>query len=219
MIRIAEVTPAKEPGLWELCEKYITEGLGKENVQFEHYYEEKLLGEIMDHGEMTEEFARRTFEIFEDARKSNPDVIFVECSTIGNVSAAAKKLYEQMGVKLISGDEPAAQKAVSVGERIGLIVNLETTLGPSEDLLRRCAAEQGKNIEIVLGYRKVFGMGKDQIKQAVYDCCVEVAPEVDVIFLAQPSMSLYSDWLQEAVDVPVISTLPYAVDELKKYKE
>src|SRR3546814_19017957 len=42
-----------------------------------------------------------------------------------------------------------AEKAVATGRRIGVVATLSTTLNPTADLVRRVAAEQGKQIEIV----------------------------------------------------------------------
>lgn len=216
MKKLAAITPAIEPGLWEICEKYIRAELKNEEIEITPFYEEKLLGDIMEHGEMTPEFSRRAFDIYERAAKTNPDAILVECSTIGDVSRLAKPLYELFGIPLISLDQAAAEKAVSIGKKIGMIVNLHTTLGPSERLLRCCAKAQGKEIEVVVGYKKAFGMSQAQIKEAIFESCREIAPKVDVIFLAQPSMTAWADMLQAELSVPVISTLPLAAKEVRK---
>src|SRR3546814_19991068 len=42
-----------------------------------------------------------------------------------------------------------AEKAVATGRRIGVVATLSTTLNPTADLVRRVAAEQGKQIELV----------------------------------------------------------------------
>ena len=214
--RLAAITPANEPKLWGLCETYLREEMKDEELEITPFYEDTLLNEIMEHGEMTPEFSRRAFDIYERAAKSSPDAILIECSTLGDVSRYAKPLYELMGIPLISLDQPAADKAVSLGKRIGMIANIHTTLGPSERLLQSCAHAQGKEIEIVRGYRKAFGMGQEAIKNSIFESCREIASSVDVIFLAQPSMTAWGNMLQMELSVPIISTLPYAAKEVKK---
>lgn len=216
MKRLATVTPAVEPSLWELCEKYIRAELDGQEVEFTPFYEETLLKEIMEHGEMTPEFSRRAFDIYERAAKAKPDAILIECSTIGDVSYYAQPLYELMGIPLISLDQPAAEYAVSLGKRIGMIVNLHTTLGPSERLLKRCAAAQGKEIEVVLGYKKAFGMSQEQIQESIFESCRELASKADVLFLAQPSMTRWAKDLQAEIDIPVVPTLPLAAKAVRR---
>ena len=216
MKKLAEVTPAVEPSLWEICEKYIKAELQGEELEMKPYYEEKLLGDIMEHGEMNEEFAARAFDIYEAARKDKPDAILVECSTIGDVSRYAKPLYELMGIKLIALDAPAAEKAVSLGKRIGMVCNLHTTLGPSERLLYECAKEQNKEIEVIIGYKKAFGMGEEALKNGIYETCKELEKKCDVLFLAQPSMTKWADWLRTEISIPIVDVLPTAAKEVKR---
>lgn len=214
--KLAAITPAKEPHLWELCESYIRAELKDEELEIIPFYEEPLLDEIIAHGGMTPEFSRRAFDIYENAAKAGVDALLIECSTIGDVSYCAKQLYALMDLPLISLDEPAAAYAVSQGTKIGMIVNLETTLGPSERTLRRCAAEQGKEIEVVVGYKKAFGMGAEQIRQSMIETCKELAPKVDVLFLAQPSMTEWAEEIRQVVDVPVVPVLTHAAKEVRK---
>ena len=44
-------------------------------------------------------------------------------------------------------DLPMAQEAVRLGTKIALIATLETTLGPSQRLIEKVGAEQGKKME------------------------------------------------------------------------
>lgn len=214
--KLAAITPAKEPHLWELCESYIRAELQEEKLEVISFYEEPLLDEIMKNGGMTPEFSRRAFDIYERAAKAGVDALLIECSTIGDVSYCAKQLYTLMDLPLISLDEPAAAYAVSQGTKIGMIANLGTTLGPSERTLRRCAAEQGKEIEVIIGYKKAFGMGAEWIKQSMIESCKELAPKVDVLFLAQPSMTEWAEEIQQNVDVPVVPVLTHAAKEVRR---
>ena len=176
----------------------------------------KLLAEIMEEGSMTPEYTRRVFDIYEAAAKAQPDAILVECTTIGDVSRTAGALYELMDIPVIALDKPAADYVVSQGTKIGLIINLHTTIETSKQMLERCAAEQGKDIEIVLGYKKAFGLSQEQIRDSMIETVKELESQVDVFFLAQPSMSEWEAEVQAAVSVPVISVLPQAAKAVRE---
>ena len=214
--KIAIALPANEVHLFELCEKYISEELAGEEFEIKRYYEDTLLDEMMAKGCMTEEFSRRAFDIFETAAKDNADAILVGCSTIGDVSRKAAALYELMGLPLISLDDPAAEKAVEVGKRIGMLVNLDTTIDISRKNLERIAKGKNKKIEVVVGFEQVFGMGKEKIKNSLIKNCKNIASKVDVIFLCQPSMTEWADEIQKEVDVPVISILDHAAKTVRE---
>lgn len=214
--RLAAITPAVEFSLWALCEKYIREELKEKDVEIVPFYEENLLNEIIENGGMTPEFSRRAFDIYERAAKTRPDAILIECTTIGEVSRLAKPLYELMGIPLISLDQPASDYVVSLGKKIGMICNLQTTLEPSKQMLMNSARAQGKEIEVIVGYEKAFGMGEKQIRESIFESCRKIAPKVDAIFLAQPSMTRWADMIQQEISVPVIPTLPLAAKEIRR---
>src|SRR3546814_8774165 len=67
-------------------------------------------------------------------------------SSIGAAVDIAAQLYDQPVLRV---DRAMAEKAVATGRRIGVVATLSTTLNPTADLVRRVAAEQGKQIEIV----------------------------------------------------------------------
>ncbi len=216
MKKIAIALPANEVHLFELCEKYIKAELEGEDYEIKRYHEDTLLEEIMTRGCMTEEFSRRAFDIFEAAAKDNADAILVGCSTIGDVSRRAAALYELMGLSLISLDDPAACAAVEKGKRIGMIVNLDTTIDISKKNLERIARKKGKEIEIVVGFKPVFGMGEEKIKASLMESCKELETKVDVLFLCQPSMTEWAEEAQKEVNVPVVAVLNYAAKAVKR---
>ena len=217
MIKIATVTPIWAPFLFELGKEYIEKAFEGEEITITPYYEEcgTLLDEIKQCGEMKPEHARRAFNVLERAQQDGNDAILVECSTMGDVSKCAKQLYELMGTPLVRIDQPAFTKAVSIGNRIGMVVNLSTTIPMSSRLAYDCAKEQGKEIELVLGYEEAYGMSPEEVRQSMLKNCKAIENKVDVIVLAQATMTVHAEWLQSQLSVPVIPTVPMGVEALR----
>ena len=66
------------------------------------------------------------------------------CPTVGEVADIYAK---EVHVPVMKIDLPMAKEAVSLGTKIALIATLETTLGPSQRLIEKVGAEQGKKME------------------------------------------------------------------------
>jgi Asp/Glu/hydantoin racemase len=109
-------------------------------------------------------------------------------------------------------DQPMADKAVSLGRRIGVIATLPTTLGPTAELVQARAALQGREVEIVPHLCEGAFAAVSSGDGATHDRIVaaglrELMGQVDVVVLAQASMARVADSLPaEAQIVPVLSS-------------
>jgi hypothetical protein len=105
-----------------------------------------------------------------------------------------------------------AEKAVATGSRIGVLATLSTTLGPTVELIRRVAAEQGKTIEIVEhvcpgAFDAVMAGDGATHDRIVGEGLTEAMKGVEAIVLAQASMARVLATLPEgAVAAPVFSS-------------
>jgi hypothetical protein len=68
------------------------------------------------------------------------------CSTIG---AASEEIGRDMGVDVLRVDRPMAAVAVAGGERIAVVASVESTIGPTHDLLLETAEAAGRQVSIV----------------------------------------------------------------------
>jgi hypothetical protein len=97
------------------------------------------------------------------------------------------------------------EKAVATGKRIGLIGTLASTMPASERLLRLCASEAGKQIEVVPALNaeafKVLRSGNPAGHNTmVLEDIKKLSSQVDCIVLAQGSMAVLE---KECVNIPV----------------
>jgi Asp/Glu/hydantoin racemase len=70
--------------------------------------------------------------------------VLVTCSSIGEGVTTASGLFDFPVVRM---DEAMAEKAVSIGKRVGVPVTLRTTLEPTTELVRRKAS--GGDVTVV----------------------------------------------------------------------
>ena len=126
---------------------------------------------------------------FEDA---GIDLIVLACSTFNQAVDFARPMIK---IPMLQIDRPMMEKAVAAGKRIGLIGTLAMTMPSSERLLRQCAAEAGKQIEVVpvLNEKafKTLRSGDPAGHNAMLlEDIKRLSGEVDCIVLAQGSMAV-----------------------------
>jgi aspartate/glutamate racemase len=126
---------------------------------------------------------------FEDA---GIDLIVLACSTFNQAVEFARPMIR---VPMLQIDRPMMEKAVETGSRIGLIGTLPSTMPSSERLLRQCAAEAGKKIEVVSVLNdkafKILRAGDPASHNAmVLEDIKRISGQVDCIVLAQGSMAV-----------------------------
>ena len=113
-----------------------------------------------------------------------------------------------------------AEKAVAMGQRIGVIATVQTTLEPTSDLIQRCADEKAKDIKLTMrlceGAFEALMNGDAEKHDAMVNAALrELMTEVDVITLAQASMARVVDALPDAEKrMPILASPPLAIDYL-----
>jgi aspartate/glutamate racemase len=178
--------------------------------------DDSLLPEVLANGGVTDGVTSRLTEYYLAAEAAGADLVFNQCSSVGQVADdAASKL----GVPLVRVDRAMAQQAVATGDRIGVIATLGTTLKPTCALVRGTAAEAGKAIEIeehlVEGAFDLLRAGdRAGHNRAVIDGIKDLAQRVDVVVCAQGSMAALLDELGDGeVAVPVLTSPRAGVEQ------
>ena len=102
-----------------------------------------------------------------------------------------------------------AERAVELGPIIGVAAALESTLGPTQELLRQVAAERGLAVDLrVIRCAEAWEHKKrgDEAAyiSAVVDCLEASADGCDVIVLAQGSMAAAAD--RVSLEPPILSS-------------
>jgi len=79
------------------------------------------------------------------AREGGADLIMVTCSSTSPGVDVARKLVD---VPVLKIDDAMAEKAVEMGESIGVLATVKTTLIPSAELIKSKARIRGKSVSI-----------------------------------------------------------------------
>jgi aspartate/glutamate racemase len=119
------------------------------------------------------------------------DMILLACSTFNYAAELARPL---ISIPIAQIDRPMMEAAVCTGKRVGLLATLATTVPSSERLLRICAAERNKEVEIttVLREEAFAAYQKGEIEKhnaMLLEEIDKLSRNVDSIVMAQLSMS------------------------------
>lgn len=199
------------PVFQQLCNQHLP------NVQVFNIVDDSLIKNVIKCGELRPETARRVVDYAASAEAAGADFILYTCSSIGAAVETAATLSK---VPVLRVDQPMADKAVQIGNKIGVIATLPTTLAPTTDLVKRRAAVAGKHAEVI---SKLCEGAFDTLMSgdaAKHDSMVaaalkELSAQVDVIVLAQASMARVVDTLDEAdKKVPILASPGIAIEHL-----
>ncbi len=201
------------PIFQELVNTYLKD----RDIEVFNIVDDSLIKNTIRENELTPNTARRVVEYIGSAEKAGADFILVTCSSIGPAVDASELLTS---VPVMRVDQPMADKAVSIGKKIGIIATLETTLQPTSDLVSRRANAIDKNVELVSvcceGAFEALMSGDAEVHdRIVANSLRSLSQQVDVILLAQASMARVVNQLGESDKiVPILVSPQLAMEYL-----
>lgn len=196
----------------ELCDHHLDDRIERFNI-----VDDSLISTCIEQGKLTPSTARRVVDYVGSAEDAGADYILVTCSSIGPAVETAATLSR---VPVLRVDQPMADKAVEMGNKIGVIATLPTTLNPTSDLVERRAVMANKMIELESmlcdgAFDALMGGDPEKHDTMVAEALKELSGKVDVILLAQASMARVVEQLDEADQtVPILASPPNAVEYL-----
>ncbi len=187
------------------------------DVETFNIVDDSLIKDVIKKGELKPNTAARVVHHIQAAEDAGADVILVTCSSIGAAIETAATLST---VPVIRVDQAMADEAVQISDRIGVIATLPTTLKPTSDLVKRRAEVAGKNVTIISklcegAFEALMSGNATKHDTMVADALKELMKEVDVIVLAQASMSRVVDGLtQDEKLIPILASPAIAMKKL-----
>ena len=171
------------------------------------FVDDSMLKEVITAGKPTPDVIRRYCSYAVNAESIGSDLIFNQCSSVGEIVDIAQQM---VSVPIFKTDLPMVQEAVEKGSKIGVVATLNTTLNPTNRLIQKVADEKGKNITLVPrlaegAFELVSKGDKEGHNRLVIKTIQELASYVDIIALAQGSMAVLIPDLK-GVDIPVLSS-------------
>ena len=183
--------------------------------------DDSLLHDVMQNGGITPKVISRMCAYVQAAAANGADLIFNQCSSVGEAADIAAQL---VSVPVLKVDAPMAETAVELGKKIGVVATVRSTMKPSCNLVRSKAAEAGRQIDVVEylvdGALDVLMKEKNREKHntMVLESVRRAEAECDVIVLAQGSMTVLLPELQD-VKKPVLTSPRLGVERARKLLE
>jgi Asp/Glu/hydantoin racemase len=172
-----------------------------------HVVDPSLLADARRDG-MTPGVAARMDARLHELADAGADVIVCTCSTLG---AHAESRTTDLGVPVLRVDRPMAEAAVAAGPRIAVLATVESTLEPTRELLRSVGREVTLTETVCPSAWGFFEAGDHEgYASAIAAEARRVAPDADVIVLAQASMAPATALLTD-LTIPVLSSPRTAV--------
>lgn len=187
-------------------------------VELVNIIDDSLLEEVKGNGGLTPAIISRMMTYVQTAASLKPNLIFNQCSSVGEAFDIAKKCTDIPTLKI---DEAMAEKAVSLGKKIAVIATVASTMKPSCNLVRTKAKEAGKEVEVkeylVNGALDILMKEKNVEKhnQLVLNEINKACEECDVVVLAQGSMTAILPYLKET-SKPVLTSPEMAIARAKE---
>ncbi|MCF8105700.1 MAG: aspartate/glutamate racemase family protein [Desulfohalobiaceae bacterium] len=175
--------------------------------------------ELLDKEGLTPDIIRRVAMQAFLAEQAGAELIVFTCSS---TSPAVNTVREMSSIPILKIDDPLAAKAVSIGHRIGIVCTVQSTLLPSQNLIREHAAQQGKEVEIRAeleseAFQAIKSGDRQLHDQKIKEAAIRVSQQVEVVVLAQASMSHLTSEIQKNISVPVVSSPDLCVEELVQH--
>ncbi len=169
--------------------------------------DDSLLPEVLDNGGVTKNIIKRICAYALQAEIAGADLIFNQCSSVGEAADIAAEL---VNIPLVKVDEKMVEVACQTGEKIGVVATLETTLEPTVRLIKKKAEKMNKDVSITEKLCEgAFDLLRSGDKKAhneiVINVIKELTKKVDVIVCAQGSMVALLAELGET-SVPVLTS-------------
>jgi Asp/Glu/hydantoin racemase len=181
------------------------------------FVDSDVLAAVNRDGGINQSHIRRMVHLAQAAEDAGVDIIFSACSSLGPSMDVARKMVKTPIIKI---DDPMTQKAVSLASMIGVMATVPTTLPPTLGLLNEQSELQHKLIEtrpyLVEGAWGVLMSGdRPRYEKMVADGAKILAPQVDLIVLAQASMSRLAPMLADETGKQILSSPRLAVEYVR----
>lgn len=161
------------------------------DVKLLNFLDEGLMEEINNNTCITPTMVRRLVALLDSAEKAGVDGILLACTVFSPFVEDVSKL---VAVPVLSADIAMLEKAVQLGEKLGVIVTFAATGPTTQGLLNQIAAKRQKKIAVNLqAVPEAFSALKkgnaDLHNKMIQEKATELAKVSDVVILAQMSMA------------------------------
>jgi len=182
------------------------------DVTVRNIIDDSMLPEVLSNGGITPGVVKRYCTYAIQAEASGADLIFSQCSSVGEAVDVARTM---VSVPIIKIDERMAEVACQMGSRIAVVATASCTMGPTTRLLSRAAERLGKRISLVEelrtdAFERMLAGDKKGHNELLLGRIRDLYSRVDVVVCAQGSMLALKPDLGET-PIPVLMSPPIGV--------
>jgi Asp/Glu/hydantoin racemase len=193
--------------------------LAQENlsgVEVFHVLNESLLKDLLRMGP-SPAITRRIVQQAVLAADADVDLVVFTCSSTSPAIDVARQV---ISVPVLKIDDPMAEKAVSIGPRIGLLCTASSTVTPSSELLQGQAKRAGKEISISVSlaadaYEALFAGNTMRHDEIITAAALKLAETCNLIVLAQASLAHLRESIGDKIGIPVLASPPLLMERLR----
>lgn len=191
------------------------------DIEVIDFVDSHILADVRQVGHVEPRHIQRMCYMAQAAEAAGADLIFSACSSLGPSMDVARKL---VNIPIIKIDDAMTKLAVELGSSIGVMATVPTTLQPTVDLIQQWALASGKSVDVKQylcegAFDILMGGERERHDQMVLDGALQLAPQVDLIVLAQASMSRLAPILSEKTGKQVLSSPRLAAEYIKSQLE
>jgi Asp/Glu/hydantoin racemase len=192
------------------------------DVEVFHIADELLLKIVLAQGGLSPFIFRRVAQHVTAAEEGGASVVQLTCSSISACADAARPL---VSIPVLKIDEPMVDRALALGDRIGIAATAPTTLKPTTELVYARAEIMGKHVKVesVLcegAYKALFSGESETHDRIVRQYLKELMAKNDVVILAQASMARVAGTIPaEEQAVPILSSPRLAMERARSVIE
>jgi aspartate/glutamate racemase len=210
-ISVIETTLVPLPALLKVFREILPE------VQISCFVDDSIIQEINETGTITPHVIHRYCTYAVEAERIGSDLIFNQCSTVGEVVDIAQRL---VSIPILKTDLPMAEEAVERGSRIAVVATARTTLSPTERLIKSVAQKRGKRVDVTTylcegAFDRLAHGDREGHNNIIKRTIANLDGNVDVITLAQGSMAVLVPELAD-VRTPILTSLRSGVLRAKE---
>lgn len=205
------------PVLLEKVSNVIRKELPELNIY--HVVDESLLQDVMLANEVTRSVVRRLCCQVVLAQNAGAKLIVVTCSAVSPAVDVARRFAD---VPVFKIDEPMVERAVSMASKIGVLGTTKASLNSVSEFIRAKAQERGKKVDVEPAFcegafEALTGGNREFHDESVIKAALALARSVDVLVLAQASMSHLEQRIADVTRREVLTSLKEIVPALKEF--
>jgi len=191
-LTILHTTPVIVKLIGDLAKEILSQ-----DVDVRQVVDDSLLNDTRKAGHMTKDVARRLVGYVQLAEAHGSDCVLLTCSSVSPAVDVARLV---VNIPVLKIDEPMAEAAVALGNRIAVLATVPTTLGPTSELIRAAASKAkpagAHDAPVVIktflcddAFDALARGDVDRHNDLLLKHIVKAASEFDAVVLAQASMS------------------------------